>query len=64
MQSVIFTALVNGTKVRFNAQTALIVTTFEQTLQEKSELLRSVLNLRVKITYTLADNKIVTLEKI
>ena len=64
MQSVIFTALVNGTKVRFSAQTALIVTTFEQTLQEKSELLRSMLNLRVKITYTLADNKIVTLEKI
>ena len=64
MGSVIFTALLNGTKVKFNTQTALIVKTFEQTLQEKFKLLRSMLNVKVKVTHTLADNKIVTLEKI
>ena len=48
-ENVIFTALVNGSKIVFNLPLTLIATAFEWTLQEKFKLAKSMLKSKVKI---------------
>ena len=47
----VITALLYATKTKFNAQPALVMTTFEQKLQEKLKLARSMLNAEVRIMH-------------
>ena len=54
-ENVIFTALVNGSKIVFNVPLTLIATAFEWTLQEKFKLAKSMLKSKVKILQSVAD---------
>ena len=60
---VIFTALVDGSKIVFNVQPTLIATAFEGTLKEKFKLAKSMLKSKVKILYSVANNKVITIDR-
>ena len=62
--NVIFTALANGSKIVFYVQPTLVATAFEGNLREKFKLVKSMLKSEVKILYSLADNKIITIERV
>ena len=63
-RNVISTTSANGSKIRFNVQPSLIITTFEGTVSKKFKLLaKSMLKANVKVLYSLADNKIITTER-
>ena len=62
--NVIFTVLVKGSKIVFNVQPTLIAKAFEGTLQEKFKLAKSMLKSEVKILYSLADNKVITIDRV
>ena len=51
MEISVFAALLYATKTKFNVQPALVMTNFEETLQEKLKLARSMLNAEVKIMH-------------
>ena len=51
---VIFTPLVNGSKLVSNVQLTLIAAAFERTLKEKFKFPTSILKSKVKILYSLA----------
>ena len=53
--NIIFTALVNGSKIAFNVQPTFIATAFEGNIKKlKSE---------VTILYSLLDNKVITIDR-
>ena len=61
--NVVFSALVNGSKIVFNVQPTLIATAFEGTLQEKFKLVKIMLKSKVKILL-LADNKVIIIDRV